>query len=514
MTTPKLQLPELVVGQPGKELTHNQALAILSQLVQANVVDKDLAAPPVSPADGAMYIVAASATDAWAGKSGQLAFWLSSVGAWTFAVPVNGWRVWVTDEAEYYKLKAGAWIIDAGGGGGLTNPMTAAGDLIVGGASGVPTRLAKGAEGQVLKMVGGTEAWAAESGGAGLLNVTESKISSAPNATVPVVALSVSGAESSIDLALISKGSNSAVMLHIPDGTTAGGNKRGVASVDMQRDRTNANHVASGAYSGVISGRSNKATDQSAGVFVGESNSATGINSVVIGGSGSTTSGNGSFVGGGATATASANYAVTLGGSSPVASGIASFIGSGYSNTASASFSSVVGGRDNLADGDHSSISGGNKATTRSTFGAEARASGQFSSQGDAQRRRFMLRCATTSATPAVLSADGSTATSTTQITLPNNSTYLFTANIVSRSGADQAAWCVTGLVTRGANAAATAIVGTPTITAIASSAGASGWGLAVTVDTTLGGLKLTATGVAATNIKWVADIETVEVVG
>ena len=120
MTTPKLQLPELVVGQPGKELTHNQALAILSQLTQANVVDKDLADPPVSPADGAMYLVAASATGAWAGKSGQLAFWLASVAAWTFAVPVNGWRVWVTDEAEYYKLKAGAWAIDAGGGGGVS----------------------------------------------------------------------------------------------------------------------------------------------------------------------------------------------------------------------------------------------------------------------------------------------------------------------------------------------------------------------------------------------------------
>ncbi len=127
MTTPKLALPELVVGQAGKELTHNQALAILAQLVQANVVDKDLSAPPVSPADGAMYIVAAGATGAWSGQSGKLAYWLASVGAWTFASPVNGWSVWVTDEAVRYELKAGAWsVVATGGGGGATLPVVQA----------------------------------------------------------------------------------------------------------------------------------------------------------------------------------------------------------------------------------------------------------------------------------------------------------------------------------------------------------------------------------------------------
>jgi hypothetical protein len=49
--------------------------------------------------------------------------------------------------------------------GGLSNPMTAAGDIIVGGASGAPARLAKGTDGQVLKLASGTPSWAAESGG-------------------------------------------------------------------------------------------------------------------------------------------------------------------------------------------------------------------------------------------------------------------------------------------------------------------------------------------------------------
>ncbi len=48
-----------------------------------------------------------------------------------------------------------------GGGGGFTNPMTTAGDMIVGGASGTPARLAKGSDGTVLTMVSGAEAWVA-----------------------------------------------------------------------------------------------------------------------------------------------------------------------------------------------------------------------------------------------------------------------------------------------------------------------------------------------------------------
>lgn len=118
MTTPKLQMPELVVGQAGKELTHNQALAVLDQLAQAVVVDKDLTAPPGSPANGSMYIVAAGATGAWSGMSGKLAYWLTTVSAWTFITPADGWSVWVTDEAKRYELLAGVWTIVAAAGGG------------------------------------------------------------------------------------------------------------------------------------------------------------------------------------------------------------------------------------------------------------------------------------------------------------------------------------------------------------------------------------------------------------
>ena len=49
----------------------------------------------------------------------------------------------------------------------LTNPMTAAGDIIYGGTDGVPTRLAAGSNGQYLKLVAGVPVWAAGGGGGG-----------------------------------------------------------------------------------------------------------------------------------------------------------------------------------------------------------------------------------------------------------------------------------------------------------------------------------------------------------
>lgn len=117
MTTPKLALPELSTSQAGKEITHNQALAVLDQLVQLVVLDKDLSTPPGSPANGAAYIVAASPTGAWAGKAGQVAFWLASAAAWQFAIPVDGWTAWVSDESLRYERKAGVWQVSSGGGG-------------------------------------------------------------------------------------------------------------------------------------------------------------------------------------------------------------------------------------------------------------------------------------------------------------------------------------------------------------------------------------------------------------
>ena len=49
------------------------------------------------------------------------------------------------------------------------NPMTTAGDLVIGGTSGAPTRLAAGTDGYTLTMIGGAPAWGVPGGGGGAM---------------------------------------------------------------------------------------------------------------------------------------------------------------------------------------------------------------------------------------------------------------------------------------------------------------------------------------------------------
>lgn len=58
--------------------------------------------------------------------------------------------------------------------GGMSNPMTTQGDIIYGGSSGTPTRLAKGSAGQVLTMNSGATApiWSTPSGGSGVEEIS------------------------------------------------------------------------------------------------------------------------------------------------------------------------------------------------------------------------------------------------------------------------------------------------------------------------------------------------------
>lgn len=114
MSTVKLQLQETANGQ-ANYLNVNKALAQIDQLVHQRVIDKDLATPPGSPANGAAYIVAASPTGAWSGKAGQIAFYLTTEGAWSFLAPGSSdrWRVFVSDEGVDYRWNGTAWVVDA-----------------------------------------------------------------------------------------------------------------------------------------------------------------------------------------------------------------------------------------------------------------------------------------------------------------------------------------------------------------------------------------------------------------
>jgi hypothetical protein len=119
--TPHLTITLLEQAQAQKEVTVNEALFRIDAVLNSGANDKDLATPPVSPVAGDVYIIPASATGAWAGKTGQVAYFDQ---IWRFIVPNAGLMLWVIDEAKHYVYNAGVWNVLATGGGGGMNPAT------------------------------------------------------------------------------------------------------------------------------------------------------------------------------------------------------------------------------------------------------------------------------------------------------------------------------------------------------------------------------------------------------
>lgn len=111
-TTPHLGMTLVEQSQSQKEVTINEALGRIDALLNTGALDKDLAAPPGSPATGDLYIVAASPTGAWAGKAGQLAYYDQ---VWRFFVPREGMTLWVNDEDKLYSYTGSSWALSGGG---------------------------------------------------------------------------------------------------------------------------------------------------------------------------------------------------------------------------------------------------------------------------------------------------------------------------------------------------------------------------------------------------------------
>jgi len=270
------------------------------------------------------------------------------------------------------------------------------------------------------------------------------------------------------------------------------------------------------------------------GVVVGGGNNqATGAYSAILGGGDAGTaanrnvaSGDWSFVGGGRTNTASGSGAVVAGGgyyngvgasnAGNTASGDGAFIGGGFSNSAQSFGASILGGNNNTANATYSVVLGSQAGITRGIQGntvSPASATPIGSPQGSAQSALLVLGVQTTDATATVLRSNTSAAGTNNQVILPNNSAYFFTGEVVSgvTGGGNTKGFTIEGVIKRGANAASTALVGTPTVTSTYADAGASTWAIAVTADTTNGGLRVTFTGQASTTIRTVAQIRTTE---
>jgi len=337
----------------------------------------------------------------------------------------------------------------------------------------------------------------------------------------------------------------------------SGGNARGADAIDLQVVRSAVTQVASGLVSTIGGGQNNTASGDgsvipggsgnvaaaaNSAIGGGNTNSITGVavegviaggelnicqtaesfvgggrqntagdggganqRATVVGGENNTASGQESFIGGGDSNTASATQSSVVGGDNNDATGVESFVGGGGSNTAGGTDSVVAGGQDNSAAADYSVVPGGLRASA-DKYGQVAHASGQFLAVGDAQASELIARNSTTNATPIELFLDGSA----TRITVPASKSWMFQIMLVARqdTGLDSI-YKSEGIIR---NNAGTTSVNAVTTTEIYDGIGLPATPVVVDADDPNDALRITVTGVAATNIRWVAVIRIAEV--
>jgi hypothetical protein len=276
-------------------------------------------------------------------------------------------------------------------------------------------------------------------------------------------------------------------------------------------------NLANGQLASVIAGQLNTANSTYATVVGGNSNTASSSNAAVVGGSSNNAGGQSATILGGASNTANGTQAAILGGAGNTANQNGAAVIAGTNNVANGQNSVVVGGDQNASNSLNSVVVGGAYGSARSIIGNlifPASNAPVDTGAGRQQLATLLLGRITTDATATVLRSNSSAAGTTNQVILPNNSAYTFQGTVIAARTAagDTSSWKFEGVIKRGANAASTTLVAAVTPTVIAQDAGASTWVLAITADTTNGGIAVTVTGAAATTIRWVAKIETTEV--
>ena len=105
-TSDRWALPLLHAGQAQKENMHNEALSRIDMLLHGVAESADLAVPPTVPVAGQCWIVAAGASEAWAGREAHVAGWTE--GGWRFVAPKAGLRLAVADRC-YRRIVAASF---------------------------------------------------------------------------------------------------------------------------------------------------------------------------------------------------------------------------------------------------------------------------------------------------------------------------------------------------------------------------------------------------------------------
>lgn len=118
MATPNNGIPYVPEGTQDPAAGLNLALNFIDALLQTAVIDMDRTAPPGSPNDGDLHIVASGATGAWAGQDNNLARYVAEGDFWQFfEAGVKVHYVINREDGNLYKFvtgSPGSWVLAAG----------------------------------------------------------------------------------------------------------------------------------------------------------------------------------------------------------------------------------------------------------------------------------------------------------------------------------------------------------------------------------------------------------------
>lgn len=263
----------------------------------------------------------------------------------------------------------------------------------------------------------------------------------------------------------------------------------GSGAVDFQFHRSNNSETALGDSSFIAGGYNNKSSAQ-ASFTANCHNLASGENSAALG-SDNVSSGPSSFC---------ANDSNVSSGDS------SSAFGQSNKSQGIASFSI---GMNNIAGTEYSFVHG-NGAKSR-LLGQSARANGYFNSIGDCQISNVILRRVTEDENPLVLSLD-MTDDISGRVTLQDETTYLFKGYILGKSlTALAVAYEISGIIQKGLNNPATALVGNPNINRIQDDS--LNCSVDIEANPYFGSLDILVTGQAAMTIKWFCSLDLIEII-
>jgi len=134
MATNRFLIPEIIVGQAQKEVTHNEGLGYIDALLKNPLVGEASTTPPASPAEGDIHTIGVGGTGAFLGQDGNIALYVNAL--WVFSPPFAGLTFYsnITNDFLYYD--GTAWqsfraTIAAGTTiwGGITGTLSAQTDL-------------------------------------------------------------------------------------------------------------------------------------------------------------------------------------------------------------------------------------------------------------------------------------------------------------------------------------------------------------------------------------------------